>query len=60
MTKYQEDPSLLEVRQWKEQCYQEDRHLTPEEYLNKLKRIAEEVKTKYHFNLPQMNLPVAQ
>lgn len=53
MTNYQEEPSLLEVRAWKERCYQEDRHLTDVEYLKKLKEVSARLKAEYHFNLPQ-------
>jgi hypothetical protein len=60
MNNYQEERSLLEVREWKERCRLSNLHLTPEEYLSKLKQIAEEVKAKYHFNLPQMNLPLVE
>jgi len=52
MTNYQEEPSLLEVRAWKEQCYQEDRHLTNEEYLKKLKEVTARLKAEYHLNSP--------
>ncbi|OAD22653.1 hypothetical protein THIOM_001528 [Candidatus Thiomargarita nelsonii] len=53
MNKYPEDPSLLEVRKWKEQCRQEDSQLTQAEYLEKLQKIAQTVSAQYHLNLPQ-------
>jgi len=56
MTNYQEEPSLLEVRQWKEQCYQEDRGLTNEEYLKKLEQLVERVSVEYQLNLPTVTL----
>ena len=56
MTNYQEEPSLLEVRQWKEQCYQEDRWLTNEEYLKKLEQLVERVSVEYQLNLPTVTL----
>jgi hypothetical protein len=59
MNKYQEEPSLLEVRAWKEQCYREDRHLTDAEYLKKLKEVTARLKAEYQSNLPPANRPVA-
>lgn len=53
MNNYQEDPSLLEVRKWKEQCDQENSQLTQEEYLEKLRQIVQTMKAQYHFNLPK-------
>ncbi len=50
MTKYPEDPSLLEVREWKEQCSQENSQLTQAEYLEKLQQIAQTVEAQYHLN----------
>jgi hypothetical protein len=50
--KYPEDPSLLEVREWKEQCRQENSQLTQTEYLEKLKKIAQTMSAQYHLNLP--------
>ncbi len=35
MNKYLEVPSLLEVREWKEQCRQENSQLTQAKYLEK-------------------------
>ncbi|EDN68311.1 hypothetical protein BGP_5142 [Beggiatoa sp. PS] len=52
MNKYQEAPSLLEVRQWKEQCNQENSQLTQTEYLEKLRQIAQMIDTQYYLNLP--------
>jgi hypothetical protein len=52
MNKYPEDPSLLEVREWKEQCSQEESQLTQAEYLEKLRQIAQTVEAQYHLNLP--------
>jgi hypothetical protein len=52
MNKYPEDPSLLEVREWKEQCSQEESQLTQAEYLEKLRQIAQTVEAQYNLNLP--------
>jgi hypothetical protein len=46
-----EDKSLLEVREWKEQCRQETEHLTPEEYLNWLRTTTEQLLARYHLTL---------
>lgn len=46
-----EDRSLLEVREWKEQCRQETENLTPEEYLAWLRKAADELIAKYHLSL---------
>lgn len=54
--KRQEDRSLLEVRAWKEQCQQEDARLTPTEYLEKIRKIAEQMKLTYHVKLEKMSL----
>ncbi len=47
MTKYPEEPSLLEVREWKEECSQENSQLTQAEYLEKLQQIAENFELGY-------------
>ena len=52
MNNYPEEPSLLEVREWKELCSQEDSQLTQAEYLEKLQQIAQTVEEQYHLNLP--------
>jgi len=56
MNKYPEDPSLLEVREWKEQCNQENNQLTQAEYLEKLQKIAQTMSAQYHLNLPTQKL----
>ena len=48
---YQEDQSLLEVREWKEQCRQETEHFTPEEYIKWIRATTEELIAKYHLRL---------
>jgi hypothetical protein len=53
MNNYPEDPSLLEVRKWKEQCDQENSQLTQAEYLEKLQQIAQTMKAQYNLNLPK-------
>jgi hypothetical protein len=53
---YQEEPSLLEVRKWKEQCQLERSQLTDEEYLKKLKEEAENFKAKYNIHLQRVTL----
>ena len=50
----QEDRSLLEVRTWKNQCQQEDDRLSPREYLEKMQRIAEQIKLTYHIKLQKV------
>jgi hypothetical protein len=57
MTKYQEEPSLMEVRKWKEQCGQENSLLTQEEYLRKLKLLVDRLNSEYHLNLQSVSLP---
>jgi hypothetical protein len=52
MNKYPEDPSLLEVREWKEQCRKENSQLTQAEYLEKLQKIVQTMSAQYHLNLP--------
>jgi hypothetical protein len=54
--KYPEDPSLLEVRKWKEQCNQENSQLTQAEYLEKLQQIAQTLKVQYQLNLPTQTI----
>lgn len=46
-----EDRSLLEVREWKEQCRQQSEQLTPEEYIAWIRAITEELLAKYHLKL---------
>ncbi len=46
-----EDRSLLEVREWKEQCRQETENFTPEEYLTWIRKVADELIAKYHVSL---------
>jgi hypothetical protein len=53
MNNYPEDPSLLEVREWKEQCCQEESQLTQAEYLEHLRQIAQTLEAQYHLNLPK-------
>jgi len=48
---YQEDRSLLEVREWKEQCHQLTEQLTPQEYLTWIRTITDELLKKYHLTL---------
>ncbi len=61
MNKYYEDEpaSLLEVRAWKEQCQRERSQLTDEEYLKKLKEVAENFKAKYNIRLQRVTLSPA-
>ena len=47
-----EEPSLLEVRAWKEQCRQEAEQLTPEEYIQHLRKTVEQLMATYHLQLP--------
>jgi flagellar motor switch protein FliM len=56
MTNYQEEPSLLEVREWKERCRQRRSQLTDEEYLKKLQQLVEQVSVEYQLNLPTVTL----
>ena len=55
MSSITEDHSLLEVREWKEQCRQEDQELTPKEYLEKLRHISEQMKARYHIQLQKIH-----
>jgi hypothetical protein len=48
---YQESKSLLEVREWKEQCRLENKGLTAKEYIEKVKAIAASIKSKYNIRL---------
>ncbi|MCP4374158.1 MAG: hypothetical protein GY797_39540 [Deltaproteobacteria bacterium] len=48
---YTEDQSLLEVREWKEQCRQETEHFTPEEYITWIRAITEKLMAQYHLKL---------
>ena len=52
MNKYPEEPSLLEVREWKEQCHQENSQLNQAEYLEKLQQIVRTMSVQYQLNLP--------
>ncbi len=56
MTNYQEEPSLLEVREWKERCRQRRSQLTDKEYLNQLQQLVERVSVEYQLNLPTVTL----
>ncbi len=56
MNNHREDQSLLEVREWKEQCRQEDEGLTPSAYLERIKAIAESIKSNYHIKLQKVSL----
>jgi hypothetical protein len=51
MTKYQEESSLLEVREWKEQCRLERSQWTDEEYLKNLKEVAASLINQYQIKL---------
>ena len=55
MANMHEELSLLEVRAWKEQCRQEDASLSPEEYLQKLHVIGEQMKAEYHLHLQKVS-----
>jgi uncharacterized FlgJ-related protein len=56
MINIKEDKSLLEVREWKEECRKDDENLSPKEYLEKLKKIAAEMKKKYNIHLQKVSL----
>ena len=60
MIKYQEERSLLEVREWKEQCHLERKQWTNEEYLKNLKEIATQLITQYHIELRSPTLSSIQ
>ncbi len=61
MNKYYQDdpPALQEVRQWKEQCQLERSQLTDEEYLKRLKEVADDFKAKYNIRLQRVTLSPA-
>jgi len=48
MNSYKESKALLEVREWKELCHQEDKGLSYKEYLKKIRMIAEDLKLEYN------------
>jgi len=54
MINIKEDKSLLDVREWKEECRKDDENLSPKEYLEKLRKIAEEMKSKYNIHLQKV------
>jgi uncharacterized FlgJ-related protein len=56
MINNKEDKSLLEVREWKEECRKDDENLSPKEYLEKLRKISAEVKEKYNIHLQKVSL----
>jgi len=56
---YKEPKSMLEVREWREQCRIEDAGLTAKEYLEKIKTIAAGIKSKYNIKL-QKYIPASQ
>lgn len=56
MNNTQEDRSLLEVREWKEQCRLEDDGLTAKSYLEKVHEIAEQIKARYHVHLQKVSV----
>ncbi len=55
MSEYKEDPSLLEVRVWKEKCRQEFEHLSDEEIRESLRVDSKRVLSKYHVELEQVD-----
>ncbi len=55
MNNFQEERSLLEVREWKEQCRLQDDGLPVSRYLEKVHVIAEEMKARYHIRLPKIS-----
>ncbi len=55
----QEPQSLLEVRQWKEEVYQETKDLTTQEHLNRLEHITKQIKETYHLSLQRVTLASA-
>ncbi len=55
MYKNHEAKSLLEVREWKDQCREEDISLSPQAYLEKIKTIAEKIKLMYHIQLQKVS-----
>jgi len=48
---YKEPKSMLEVREWKEQCRIEFAGLTAKEYIEKLKATAASFESKYNIRL---------
>jgi hypothetical protein len=54
-TPHKEDHSLIEVREWKEQCRRETEHLNPEEYLAWIRTNTEDMIAKYHLKLQVVN-----
>jgi hypothetical protein len=54
MSNYQESKSLAEVRQWKEQCRKEDDGLTNTAYIEKVKAVADSVKSKFNIKLKKV------
>lgn len=57
MDEFKEDRSLLEVREWKEKCYEENKDLTDAEYVDKLRTISEEMQKKYGYKLERVSIP---
>jgi len=53
MNKIKESKVLEEIYKIREQHYEETKHLSPDEYLNKLHKDAEEVIKKYGLKLPR-------
>ena len=51
MSKEKEPKSLLEVREWKEKCRSEDKHLTHDEYIRKMKENTNHLLEKYNLRL---------
>ncbi len=56
MNNYNENKSLLEVREWKELCRQEDEGLSAKEYIEKIEKIAKSVKLRYNVVLRKVKL----
>lgn len=59
MNKRWEDRSLLEVREWKEQCRLEDQNLSMQEYIEKLQSVSDRMKAQYHIHLDRIHLSSA-
>lgn len=57
MDEIKEDRSLLEVREWKMQCYEEDKDLTDQEYMEKLRKISDDMQAKYGYRLERVDSP---
>ncbi len=51
MNSCEESKSLSEVREWKEQCYLEDKELIATAYLEKIRDVAKSVKLRYNIKL---------